>query len=73
VRYFEETGNPPEGVTLDEVQGWKYNDEHYIDSSKDFGGYYTQANEIDSRNYGSNYATQVAMEFAANNGGGGAW
>jgi hypothetical protein len=70
VRFFEETGKPPEGVTLDEVQGWKYNDEHYIDGNKDFGGYYVQSNEIDSRNYGANYATQTTMDFAAGGGGG---
>jgi hypothetical protein len=68
VRYFEQTGNPPEGVSLQEVQGWKENLDNYIPADKNPIGYMFQKVEIDARVEGTNFANDFMLET---NGGGG--
>lgn len=61
VQYYDINGKPPEGMSEDLIKAWKENQLHPIDSDKDFWGYRAQQDEADSRDFGSNYATEYLL------------
>jgi hypothetical protein len=70
VQYFEITGKPPEGMSLDLIEAWKENQDHPISGQSNFGDYYSQQDEADARDFASRYAVDVILDYASSNGGG---
>lgn len=75
VVYYEQTGNAPEGVSVEQVQSWKINFEDYIDLDDDPKGYRNQPVENDAYSFGYNYLDEYfePNSNSTSGGGGGGW
>jgi hypothetical protein len=71
VRVYEQTGHLPDGVSVIDVNVWKFNEDHYITYQKWPDGYSHQPIETDAQNYGADFVNQILFENRSTGGGGG--
>lgn len=73
VVYYEQTGDAPEGINIDQVKNWKSNFDNYISLNDDPQGYRRQPVEKDAYAYGNNYEEEYLNSDHETQSGGGGW
>lgn len=59
VQTYAETGQLPDGVSVETVKSWQDNIDNYISADDDFEGYRGQPIEVDSRDFGGKISKEV--------------
>ena len=59
VQEYAETGQLPDGVSVETVKSWQNNIDHYVSANDDFEDYYNQPIEADSRDFGGKISKEV--------------
>lgn len=73
VAFYEQTGNAPEGISVEQVIKWKGDFENYISINDDPTGYYNQSVEKDAYSFGDNYEKEYLNQGDEPLTGSGGW